>query len=116
MNNYIIPEGMKFLKESCFLNWFKLLEVKLPSYDCTPHFVSIEWEPTVRVPIELVLNYDGIISGIIMILAMGLLGGIIIELLYNKLDWYLDPLCKYVNRRYRIVIERGRLHTMNGHP
>jgi hypothetical protein len=54
--------------------------------------------------------------GILFIILAGVLGGLIVELLYHKSDWFLTPLYNRVVRRYYYTIERNRLLSMNGHP
>lgn len=115
MQEYVIPEGMKLWKESCFVNVFKITSGKLPSYDCTPVFVP---EDFTRIVSESSLNVSLETLGIslLFIFAIGLFGATIVELLYNKLDWYLTPLTNLVEKRYRLSVKIRRLNTMNGHP
>ena len=48
--------------------------------------------------------------GMLFILASAILGIVIVELLYNKLDWYLDPLVEKVKKRYEYVQSRKATH------
>ena len=118
MIDYIIPEGMKLYKEHCFVNIFRLFSnpPELPSYDCSHQFVPIDYTDTV---VNSVSSFNPTIEmyiGLLFIIAVSILGITIIELLYNKSDWYLNPLVNYCNKRYGYVIERNRLNSMKGHP
>lgn len=54
--------------------------------------------------------------GILFLIAVGILGSTIVELLYNKSDWYLTPLVNRVVKRYNFTLQRNRLRTMSAHP
>ncbi len=112
MNDYIIPEGMKLYKEHCFVNVFHFP----PSYDCSPQFVPIDFTNTI---IQSTSTFNPTVEtyvGFLFIIASSILGITIIELLYNKADWFLTPLVNCVVKRYNYTIERNRLLTMRGHP
>jgi hypothetical protein len=111
MKDYIIPEGMKLYKESCFVNVFS----GWPKWDCTPIFVDVNYFDTQSIPNPPPITIEFVI-GILFIFAAGILAATIIELLYNKLDWYLTPLVNRVVRRYNFTVQRNRLRSMNGHP
>jgi hypothetical protein len=118
MNDYIIPEGMKLYKEHCFVNFFRLIydPPELPSYDCSPQFVPIDFTNTI---IQSTSTFNPTVEtyvGFLFIIASSILGITIIELLYNKADWFLTPLVNCVVKRYNYTIERNRLLTMRGHP
>jgi len=117
-NDYVIPEGMKLYKEYCFLNIFKPFysPPEFPSYDCSAHFVNENYSDTVVDSVFVNVSLETIGLSLLFIFAVGLFGGTIVELLYNKLDWFLIPLCNTVTKRYNYTIERNRLETMNGHP
>lgn len=101
------------IKEVCH---FRLLEklsaFETPDWYCADKMVGDVGEASVT-------SFEPSISlvvGVFMMLAIGMFGVTLVELLNNKLDWYITPLVNRVNRRYMFVIERNRLRTMNGHP
>ena len=109
---YLIPEGMKLYKEYCFVNIF----TGWPKWDCTPHFVPVDYFDEV---IETVNTFNPTVEtyvGLLFLFAASILAITIIELLYNKLDWFLTPLIGKITKRYRYTIQRNRLRSMNGHP
>jgi hypothetical protein len=71
--------------------------------------------PSVTIQSEVSFSIETWV-GILFMICAGILGMIIIELLYNKIDWYLTPLVNRVVRRYHYTIQRNRLRSMNGHP
>ena len=96
------------MSSSCVITWWKFPDV---AFVCTEKISS----PSVTVQSEAALTID-VYIGILFVLCAGMLGVIIIELLYNRLDWYLTPLVNRVVRRYNYTIQRNRLRSMNGHP
>ena len=99
------------MSEFCVITWWKLKEI---FWQCTEKTWTMNNTNT-TVQAELPHNIE-VMVGILFIFAVGVLGSVIIELLNNKLDWFVDPLVKLVNKRYAHVQSRNRLHTMNGHP
>ena len=96
------------MAELCSITWWKFPDI---SYRCVEKLSS----PNVTVQNEVSFSID-VYIGILFVICAGMLGMIIIELLYNRLDWYLTPLVNRVIRRYNYTIERNRLTTMQGHP
>ena len=110
-SNYIIPEGMKLYRESCFFNIFH----GWPNWECTPQFVDVNYTTIQSIQTSPPITIE-LMVGILFIICAGILGATIIELLYNKLDWFLTPLVNRVVKRYNFTIERNRLRSMQGHP
>jgi hypothetical protein len=100
----------------CRFEWWKVLDFEFPKYICKPFLGSSGHNPPVetigRLP-ELTIEFT---VGIFFVLLAGVLGILILELLYNKADWFLTPLTNYCTKRYSHVQERNRLRTMRGHP
>jgi len=115
MTDYVIPEGMKLYREYCSLTFWKLFYGELPSWECSPQFVPIDYFDTV-VESTINISFETLGLSILFVFAVGILGATVVELLYNKLDWFITPLCNLINRRYRTVVEIRRLNSMNGHP
>lgn len=121
-DNYEIPpapEGQKFYSLSCFLNVYKIVYdfPSLPSYDCSIIYVPLDTFDTTIADAEM--NYptvEKITLVLLFLVSVSVFGITIIELLYNKLDWYVQPLANIVIRRYKFVVERNRLQTMTPHP
>ncbi len=98
--------------EICHLDFIKSLFVpKIPEWSCIekPASLSVTVSEPFAVSIEAVI-------GMFFVLIAGMLGILIVELLYNKSDYFLDPLVRLTVKRYCRVQERERLKTMNGHP
>lgn len=98
------------MTEKCFMNVFRIFDGKIPEYQCSP--VSHTWgtvESDFTMPESLGVQ-------LLFIFAVGILGTTVIELLNNKLDWFLDPLTNRIEKRYHFIRERNRLNSMNGHP
>ncbi len=102
---------MKWYKDSCFVNVFQ----GWPKWDCTPQFVDVNYTTIQSVQTSSPITIELMVGGLFIFCA-GILGAIIVELLFNKSNWYLTPLCNRVVRRYRYTIQRNRLRSMNGHP
>ncbi len=96
------------MPSSCVVTWWKFPDI---AFKCTEKLSS----PSVTVQSDAVLTID-VLVGMLFILCAGILGAIIVELLYNKSDWFLTPLVNRVVRRYHYTIQRNRLRSMNGHP
>jgi len=94
--------------ELCSLTWWKFPDV---TWRCVEKLSS----NSTSTQGEAVLTID-VWVGILFIFCAGILGSVIVELLYNKSDWYLTPLVNRVVRRYNFTVERNRLRSMNGHP
>ncbi len=94
--------------ELCSLTWWKFPDI---TWRCTEK-ISI---PSSTIQSEASFTID-VYIGILFVICAGMLGMIIIELLYNRIDWYLTPLVNRVVRRYNYTINRNRYRTMNGHP
>ena len=94
--------------ELCVITWWKYPDV---TYRCIEKLSN----PLSTVQSEVHFTIEMYI-GILFILCAGILGAIIVELLYNKSDYFLTPLVNRVVRRYRYTIQRNRYRTMNGHP
>ena len=102
---------MKLYKEYCFVNVFQWP----PKWDCTPQFVDVNYTTVQSIQTSPPFTIE-LMVGLLFLFCAGILGVIIIELLYNKSDYFLTPLVNRVVRRYNFTIERNRLRSMNGHP
>lgn len=100
--------GKRNVVEICTWAWYYLPEFVI---DCYEKISS----PSVTVSSPVNFGIEAWV-GILFIICAGILGIVIVELLYNKLDWYLTPLVDYCIKRYAFVQERNRLSTMQGHP
>ena len=96
------------MAELCSITWWNFPDV---TWRCVEKISN----PNVTVQNEVSFSID-VYIGILFVICAGMLGMIIIELLYNRLDWYLTPLVNRVVRRYNYTIQRNRLRSMNGHP
>ena len=96
------------MAELCTLTWWKFPDI---TYRCVEKLSS----QSVTVQNEVNFSVEAWV-GLLFILCAGILGVVIVELLYNKTDWYLTPLYNRVVRRYYWTLERNRLRTMQGHP
>ncbi len=94
--------------EVCAFAWWKL-----PSFELACREVIKSNYNTVESSVSLPLEAW---VGILFVICAGVLGAIIVELLYNKVNWFLTPLVNKVVRRYHYTINRNRYDTMNGHP
>ena len=94
--------------ELCSITWWKFPDI---TYKCIEKLSN----PNVTVQSEVNLSVE-VWVGLLFLFCAGFLMAIIIELLYNKVDWFIDPLYNKVVRRYNFTIERNRLRTMQGHP
>ncbi len=94
--------------EVCTFAWWKL-----PSFELACREVIKSNYNTVESSVSLPLEAW---VGILFVVLSGILGAIIVELLYNKVNWFLTPLVNKVVRRYHYTINRNRYDTMNGHP
>jgi hypothetical protein len=94
--------------EVCAFAWWKLPNLELTCREVIKTNYSTV-ESSVSLPLEAWV-------GMLFIICAGILGGIIVELLYNKSDWFLTPLVNRVVKRYNYTIQRNRLRSMNGHP
>jgi hypothetical protein len=94
--------------EVCAFAWWKLPNLELTCREVIKTNYSTV-ESSVSLPLEALV-------GMLFIICAGILGGIIVELLYNKSDWFLTPLVNRVVKRYHYTIQRNRLRSMNGHP
>jgi len=124
-----LPEGMT---ESCFVNFFRPFYdfPSLPTLDCsvTQGRDSVGYlntivngtviEDTVSTVVQnsIVFDMTLISSALIMLIAVGIFGMTLCELMFNKFDYLLSPITILVKRRYDFVIERNRLESMKGHP
>jgi len=94
--------------EVCAFAWWKLPNLELVCREVIKtNYNTVE--SSVSLPIDALV-------GIIFVICAGVLGAIIVELLYNKVNWFLTPLVNKVVRRYHYTINRNRYDTMNGHP
>ena len=96
------------MAELCSLTWWKFPDV---TYRC----IEVISNPSNTIQSEVNFSIETWV-GLLFILCVGILGAVIVELLYNKSDWYLTPLVNRVVRRYNFTVQRNRLRTMNGHP
>ena len=94
--------------EVCAFAWWKLPSFELACREVIKSNYNTV-ESSVGLPLEAWV-------GILFVVLSGILGAIIVELLYNKVNWFLDPLYNRVVRRYYWTLERNRYRTMNGHP
>ena len=94
--------------ELCSITWWEFPDI---TYKCIEKLSN----PNVTVQSEVNLSVE-VWVGLLFLFCAGFLMAIIIELLYNKVDWFIDPLYNKVVRRYNFTIERNRLRTMQGHP
>ena len=94
--------------ELCSLTWWKFPDI---SYQCIEKLTP----PNVTVQSEVSFSIESWV-GLLFMICAGILGVVIVELLYNKTDWFIDPLYNRVVRRYNFTLERNRLRTMQGHP
>ena len=94
--------------ELCVITWWKYPDV---TYRCIEKLSN----PLSTLQSEVHFTIE-IYIGILFILCAGILGAIIVELLYNKSDYFLTPLVNYCVKRYSYVQTRNRLRSMNGHP
>ena len=94
---------------NCVFEWYYLPEFIIT---CTEKVRSA----SVTIPSDATNFSVESYVGLLFMLCAGILGVAIVELLYNKSDWYLTPLVNRVVRRYHWTIERNRLRTMQGHP
>ncbi len=94
--------------EVCAFAWWKLPNFELACREVIKTNYSTV-ESSVSLPLEAWV-------GMLFVICAGVLGAIIVELLYNKVNWFLDPLYNRVVRRYYWTLERNRLRSMNGHP
>ena len=103
--------GEKNVAELCSVTWWKIFRLELPNWHCVERVIN----PSSTIQTEVVFTID-VWVGLLFVLCAGILGAIIVELLYNKADWFLTPLVNKVVRRYHYTINRNRYDTMNGHP
>jgi hypothetical protein len=103
-------EGLpgKNMAELCSVTWWKFPDV---TWRC----VEVASSPSVTIQSEVNFSIE-IWVGVLFMICAGILGSIIVELLFNKSDWFITPLVNRVVRRYHYTIERNRLTTMQGHP
>ena len=88
---------------NCVFEWYHLPEVIIK---CTE---KIAPESVTVVSDAINLSTQSWV-GMLFMLASAILGIVLVELLYNKLDWYLDPLVERVKRRYEYVQSRKATH------
>ncbi len=96
------------MAELCSLTWWNFPDV---TWRCIEKVSN----PSTTIQSEAVITIE-VYIGILFVICAGMLGMIIIELLYNRMDWYLTPLVNRVVRRYNFTVQRNRYSTMNGHP
>jgi len=84
--------------ELCSITWWEFPDI---TYKCIEKLSN----PNVTVQSEVNLSVE-VWVGLLFLFCAGFLMAIIIELLYNKVDWYLDPLVERVKRRYEYVQSR----------
>ncbi len=94
--------------EQCVVTWWKFPDI---TWRCTEKIST----PSVTVQSEVSFSIE-VLVGILFVICAGMLGVIIIELLYNKSDYFLTPLIDKMRKRYNWTLERNRLRTMQGHP
>ena len=94
--------------EVCAFAWWKLPSFELACREVVKSNYNTV-ESSVNLPLEAWV-------GILFVVLSGILGVVIVELLYNKSDWFLTPLVNRVVKRYNYTIQRNRLRSMNGHP
>lgn len=96
----------------CHFAWWKIFDGKLPDWDCTD--IMLNYIPAVRETIVMVEKEITVELqiGIFFVLVAGLLGSLIVELFYNKIDLFFEP----VEKKYARVLIRKRLESMRGHP
>mgnify|MGYP006919669382 CR=1 FL=1 len=87
---------------NCVWEWYRLPEFII---QCTEKVYS----PSLTVADSINLSTQSMV-GMLFMLASAILGIVIVELLYNKLDWYLDPLVERVKKRYEYVQSRKATH------
>lgn len=100
------------LDGNCSIRILNILDGIMPDFHCVPKHTTakIEVDVTYPVPNEIMIPY------LLMIFAAGIFGATILELVLNKLEWYISPLVTRIQKRYNFITERNRLETMNGHP
>ena len=96
------------MASNCVITWWNFPDI---TFRCIEKITS----PSVTTQSQVSLGIETWV-GMLFVLCAGLLGITIVELLYNRTDWFADPLCNRVVRRYRWTLERNRLETMQGHP
>jgi hypothetical protein len=96
------------MAELCSITWWKFPDV---TWKCVEKLSNA---PS-TIQSEAVFTID-VWVGLLFVICAGILGGVIVELLYHKIDWFLTPLVNRVVRRYNYTVERNRLTTMQGHP
>ena len=100
--------GEKNVAELCSVTWWKFPDV---TWRC----VEVASSPNITIQSEVNFSIE-IWVGVLFMMCAGILGGLIVELLFNKSDWFITPLVNRVIRRYNYTVERNRLLTMQGHP
>ena len=117
---YTIPEGMKVYKEWCFFNAFRILDGKMPRFDCDVQFVEIDYFDLGKAPdYSPVYNIPEpyfFIPWMFMLIMGIILAVVFVELMDKKFLYLVTPVCNIIEKRYRTVKERRRLETMQGHP
>lgn len=88
---------------NCNLAWWKLPEFVIQCKE------KIEPESVTVISDAINLSTQSWV-GLLFMLASAILGIVIVELLYNKIDWYIDPLVERVKKRYEFVQNRKATH------
>ena len=96
---------------NCHIDFIESFSIgKIPEWTCKDVVLDFIIEP-----IEQVNTFNPTVElgvGMLFVLLAGLLGSLIVELLFNKMDLFLNP----IEKKYQIVQSRKRLESMNGHP
>ena len=95
---------------TCIIGWWKFLDGEYL------HCKEIEILYPNALPREIINKTieitDTFLIGIAFVIIAGLLGSLIVEFLFQKLDLYLE----IIDKKYIKVQNRHRLESMRGHP